>query len=135
MKNNQQSNILTLFSFMVIGLLWFGFRLRYGELRTLPVFTVLNVLILSPVLEELLFRGILQKFVKERLSGGLFAVSYANILVSFIFAILHIPMWGVVHSVLVFLPSLIFGFLYDKTGKIYYSGILHMFYNLNIFIV
>jgi len=120
---------------MFVGVLWFAFRLSEGSLRILPVFTILNVMLVSPVAEEILFRGILQKKLRERISGGIYAISYGNMIASVIFALVHVPFWGVLHSFLVFAPSLIFGFLYDRTGKITYGIFLHIFYNANVFIV
>lgn len=100
-----------------------------------PLKNILIVVLLAPVAEELFFRGVVQSWLKIRFNGQFAFITYANIITSFIFAVIHIPYWGIFHALLVFLPSLIFGFLYDKTGKIHYSVILHIFYNLNIFIV
>lgn len=117
------------------GFVWFGFRLSYGTLAPLPVMDVFVFLFFAPIAEEMFFRGVVQDMLKRRVKGGLLLISYANILTSVFFALVHIPFWGVFHSVLVFIPSLAFGFLFDRTGRLYYSIILHLLYNLNVFIV
>jgi len=92
-------------------------------------------MIFAPVAEELFFRGVLQDAFRVRISGGFFAVSYANILTSVLFALVHIPFWGGAHAGLVFFPSVAFGLLYDRTGRLIYPIALHSLYNLNIFMV
>jgi membrane protease YdiL (CAAX protease family) len=136
MKRNQQSDIFMLIIFMAFGSAWFAFRIfNGGELRMLPIASVFMMLIFAPMAEEMFFRGVVQAWIKQKLTGGLYFISYANILASLFFAFTHVFIWGVSHSIFVYIPSLIFGFLYDRTGKIHYPMILHVFYNFNIFIV
>ena len=64
-----------------------------------------------PVLEEIVFRGLIQDLVHEYVSSrSLGPVSVANLLTTLLFTamhfIYHAPLW----ALLVFLPSLVFGF-------------------------
>lgn len=95
---------------------------------------VFTYLLFAPVAEELFFRGVLQDSMKKKLTGGIFFISFANIVVSAMFALLHMPLWGVLHGGLVFVPSLMFGLLYDRTQRVVYPIILHIVYNFNVFI-
>jgi len=86
--------------------------------------------LLYPVVEELLFRGLLQDLAHRHLTPWrLGPLSHANILVSLVFTGLHFihhpPAWAA--SVLI--PSLIFGFFRDRTGRLTAPILLHVFYN------
>jgi membrane protease YdiL (CAAX protease family) len=83
-----------------------------------------------PVIEEWLFRGLLQGYLQNRLKNqGIGIVSYANLLTSLLFSALHLfshpPLWA--GAVLV--PSLIFGYFKDRTGRLGAPIALHVFYN------
>lgn len=96
---------------------------------------VLHFLILAPILEELVFRGIGQKEILKYWDQRFWIFSGANIVTSFLFAGFHL--WGnnVTHSLLVFFPSLIFGVLYERYSSVVPSIGVHSMYNLNVFFV
>lgn len=86
--------------------------------------------LLYPIVEELLFRGLLQDLAHRYLKPWrLGPLTHANILVSLVFTSLHFinhpPAW----AVSVFVPSLIFGFFKDRTGGLTAPILLHVFYN------
>jgi membrane protease YdiL (CAAX protease family) len=94
-----------------------------------PVMFLLPVLV-YPILEEIVFRGLIQELVHDYLSkSSLGPVSVANLLTSLLFAGLHFvyhpPLW----AALVFFPSLVFGFFKDRTGSLTAPILLHVFYN------
>ena len=83
-----------------------------------------------PVVEEILFRGLVQELVRDYFSTArLGPLTVANIVTSLLFAGLHFiyqpPLW----AALVFIPSLVFGHFKDRSGKLTAPIILHMFYN------
>jgi membrane protease YdiL (CAAX protease family) len=83
-----------------------------------------------PVLEEIVFRGLVQELVQEYISARtLGPLSVANLLTSLLFTgmhfLYHAPLW----AALVFLPSLVFGFFKDRTGRLLAPILLHGFYN------
>jgi len=89
------------------------------------------LIVFYPVVEELAFRGVIQEFIgsKTKQYPSFFHVSVANILTSMLFVAMHFvhhtPLW----ALLVFVPSLIFGYFKEQYGHIGYSIFLHMFYN------
>jgi membrane protease YdiL (CAAX protease family) len=86
--------------------------------------------LLYPVLEEVVFRGLIQELVHDYISTRVFGpVSMANLLTSVLFAGLHLlsqpPHW----AALVFFPSLVFGFFKDRHRSLVAPIMLHAFYN------
>lgn len=87
--------------------------------------------IVFPIVEELAFRGFLQTFLIRTLTGKkeVFpTLTVANIITSILFSLVHLPS-GLLHSLQVFFPSLIFGWFKDKHGSVLPSVVLHVFYN------
>ena len=83
-----------------------------------------------PVLEEIVFRGLLQELAQEYISRRtLGPISLANLLTSLVFTgfhfLNHAPLW----AALVFFPSLVFGFFKDRYGTLTAPILLHGFYN------
>jgi membrane protease YdiL (CAAX protease family) len=102
---------------------------QWGWPLAAPLQFLLPALI-YPVLEEIVFRGLLQERVRERISQRTFGpLSVANLLTSVVFTgvhfIYHPPLW----AALVFFPSLVFGFFKDRTRRLGAPIILHIFYN------
>jgi len=90
----------------------------------------LKLVVVSPVLEEILFRGLLQELTHDYLSkAALGPLTLANFLTSVLFAgahfFYHAPQW----AALVFFPSLVFGFFKERTAGLTAPIILHAFYN------
>jgi hypothetical protein len=94
-----------------------------------PIDYLLPVLF-YPVLEEVVFRGLLQELAQEYISRRtLGPISHANLLTSLVFTgfhfVNHAPLW----AALVFFPSLVFGFFKDRYGTLTAPILLHGFYN------
>lgn len=95
----------------------------------------LSCVLLQPVLEEVVFRGILQaELLRTRWGGGRMGhVTVANAVCSVAFTGLHFihhpPLWAA--SVLV--PSLIFGGLRERHGTVAAPMAMHVLYNLEFF--
>jgi hypothetical protein len=90
--------------------------------------------LLYPVVEEIVFRGLIQELVRDTVSRqSLGPVTLANLLTSLLFTgmhfIYHAPLW----AALVFFPSLVFGFFKDRTQQLIAPIILHVFYNAGYF--
>ena len=89
------------------------------------------LIIFYPVVEELAFRGVIQEVIatKTKQYHNLYSITVANILTSVLFVLMHFvhhtPLW----ALLVFVPSLIFGYFKDQYENILPSIFLHMFYN------
>lgn len=83
--------------------------------------TVLFVVIIAPILEEIMFRGIICK--KLLILGE----GYAIILPAAFFALCHGNFYQLFYA---FTLGCFFSFIYVKTGKLVYSIIYHMVINL-----
>ena len=90
------------------------------------------LIVFYPVVEELAFRGVIQEFIasKTKQYPSFFYLSVANIVTSLLFVAMHFvhhtPLW----AMLVFIPSLVFGYFKEQYGHIGASIFLHMFYNV-----
>lgn len=90
--------------------------------------------LLYPVVEELVFRGLVQDLAHRYLTPWrLGPLTHANILTSVVFTALHFinhpPLWAAA----VFIPSLLFGFFKDRSGTLSAPVFLHVFYNAGYF--
>ena len=98
----------------------------------------LFLVLVYPVLEELVFRGLLQGWLMQRpaLQRGYAGFTLANVLTSSLFAALHVFTHAALMALLVLLPSLLFGYFRDRfSGWLLPSMLLHMYYNLGYFLV
>ena len=89
------------------------------------------LILFYPLIEELAFRGVIQEYIasKTKQYSSLWHISVANIATSVLFVLMHFvhhtPMW----AMLVFIPSLLFGYFKEQYADIRASIFLHMFYN------
>jgi membrane protease YdiL (CAAX protease family) len=96
-----------------------------------------SLVLLQPLVEELLFRGLLQgKLVALRWGRRRFAgLTRANWTVSLLFTALHFishpPLWAAG----VLLPSLLYGYFRDRHDSVYPAIALHVFYNAGYFLL
>jgi len=92
---------------------------------------------LYPLLEEWLFRGLLQPQLLgyRPLRARLLGLSGANLLTSLLFGAVHLfahpPLWAAA----VIVPSLIFGAFRDRYHSVVPAILLHGFYNLGYFLL
>ena len=87
-----------------------------------------------PILEEILFRGLVQDLAHRHLRPWhLGPISHANLLTSLLFTALHFihqpPLWAAA----VIFPSLVFGYFKDKYQGLTAPILLHVFYNAGFF--
>lgn len=98
---------------------------------------LLSLIVWQPLLEEMLFRGVIQGQLRGARWGKVkwLGMSYANLLTSALFALSHLlyhtPLWALA----VFAPSLIFGHLRDRYASIYPPLLLHFYYNAGYFLL
>ncbi|MDM5263292.1 JDVT-CTERM system glutamic-type intramembrane protease [Sulfurovum sp. XTW-4] len=101
------------------------------QLVSFDMRSLLFLIIFYPVVEELAFRGVIQEYIaaKTKEYPSFFYLSIANIVTSLLFVAMHFvhhtPLW----AMLVFIPSLVFGYFKEQYGHIGASIFLHMFYN------
>jgi len=123
---------------LVAGMLFWLALAALGKAGPLHGWAALAVLVLlQPLLEELLFRGLIQgklltrNWGKRRFAG----FTLANLATSLLFTALHFashpPLWAAG----VLLPSLLFGYFRDRHDSIYPAIALHVFYNAGYFLL
>ncbi len=103
---------------------------------------ILTTLLLTALPEEFFFRAYLQsrlislmqisKRGRARITRFVLD-NIANIYVSIFFALLHLPVQGV-KGLMVFFPSLLFGWIYQKTSDLLLVVLSHALANLILFI-
>lgn len=91
---------------------------------------IVVIMICTGYLEELVFRGVMQHTMRETQSTFV-----SNLVVSLIFAALHIGYLSVADYIFVFTASMILGILYEKTGSLLGITIAHGVTNVLLFIV
>ncbi|MBN2125228.1 MAG: CPBP family intramembrane metalloprotease [Deltaproteobacteria bacterium] len=104
-------------------------RVGRGPFSLAPILATvffINACLISPVVEEFLFRGILYRGMRERLGIWLSAG-----LVSLLFAMIHLRFSG--QALVPFLGSIIFCLGYEKNKSIWTPILLHIGGNLLIF--
>lgn len=99
----------------------------------IPYLIPLQLLLIGPG-EELLFRGVIQNRLREQ-----FAAWPAILIASLTFAPAHIlalsggPTAILVSVGVLFVPSIAFGFIYERTGNIVVPALTHGLYNATLF--
>lgn len=108
--------------------------LPWERLWSLPF---LSLTIWQPIIEELFFRGLIQGQLRrlERGRRSFIDISIANLLTSAMFVFAHLVSHSLAWSLLVLIPSLLFGLLRDRFESVYPSIVLHIFYNAGYFLL
>ncbi|MDH5527032.1 MAG: JDVT-CTERM system glutamic-type intramembrane protease [Nitrospirota bacterium] len=121
---------------MVWGVMWVTLPLAPASLKQLFGWPYLYLVFITPLLEELSFRGALMGWFRDyawgrtRVAG---AITRANLMASVLFCAVHFiyhpPMWAAA----VFVPSLVFGHLRDRTRSVIPPILMHCWYNAGYF--
>jgi uncharacterized protein len=101
---------------------WFDPDLAWGQ-RIDVAATILDTVVLTPVFEEIVFRGLLFATLRRRFGTGAAAVLSASV-----FAIAH--GYGVLGFAAVFWSGLLWAFAYERTGSLLPSMAAHAADNL-----
>ena len=107
------------------------FEIWFGDAKGLTVFklaAIFSAVVAAPVVEELVFRGLLQRLL-QRLTGH---AALAIILTSLAFMATHSP-WTTQPPI--FLLSLFLGFLYFRSGTILAPMLMHALFNAMQFVL
>lgn len=90
--------------------------------------------LLYPVMEEIVFRGLVQDLAHRHLRPWrLGPLSHANVLTSLLFTGLHFMVHPPLWAAAVLVPSLVFGFFKDRYRSLTAPILLHVFYNAGYF--
>lgn len=123
--------LLALFATLQAGQWLFGPEFGLEKHQTLEelqnasaavkVFLVFSTLIVVPIFEELLFRGLMQSALRGYLSGPWPAI----VITSLVFAAMHPG----THFLGIFVLSICLGYAYEKSGSLVRSILIHIFFN------
>ena len=96
---------------------------------------LLSLIIWQPLVEEVLFRGIIQGQFAKRDWGkrSWLSISGANVAASVLFAAIHLINSSPLFALSVIAPSLVFGYFRDYCNSVYPSIIIHSAYNAMVF--
>jgi len=107
--------------------------------NALPGLMTMFMLVLArPVLEEIVFRGLLQGWLYRfsRAAANRHGITCANIATSLLFAAMHLYAHPPFMAALIFIPSLVFGYFRDRfNGRLAAPITLHCFYNGGYFLL
>ena len=124
----------------VWGIVWANLAPTFTVANQSVLLIVFMTVIWYPVLEEVLFRGVIQGSLIKKSIGKkkIIGLTNANWITSIIFVAAHIFYQPVTWALLVIFPSLVYGYFRDRYSSIYPSIVLHMTYNagfiaINIF--
>ena len=85
--------------------------------------------LLYPILEELVFRGLIQGWLLKKIHWALGPLSGANLLTSVLFAAAHLLHQSPLLAASIFIPSLVFGWLRERHGRLAGCMLVHGGYN------
>jgi membrane protease YdiL (CAAX protease family) len=90
---------------------------------------IVSTVVLAPVGEELLFRGIIQTLLRNRLGAALphYAAVVSLVLTSVIFAVFHVG--SPQDTPAIFLLALALGYTYERTGRLLAPMLIHSLFN------
>ena len=124
--------LVTLVGTVITGVaLWHWLPHGYAAHIAASPWLILNIVLIYPVVEELLFRGFIQaELLRHRLTAiRHLGISRANMLTSILFVGLHLihqaPLWAL--SVLV--PSLVLGHFRERYDSLLAPMLLHILFN------
>ena len=119
---------LLIFMLLPVPIFWAVWLFGITEPK-LTFSSILVVLILYPVIEEILFRGVIQVWLLNSINYDYRGISVANLITSFLFILAHSitgsPLW----SAATFIPSLIFGYSFERYKSLKAPIFLHCYYN------
>lgn len=118
-------------AFPVWALIWIKAAPTFSVANRSVILVIFITVIWHPILEEILFRGVIQGSLIKKPFGQKTIIGFtiANWSTSLLFAIAHLWYQPVAWALLVFFPSLIYGFFRDRYSSIYPCITLHAVYN------
>lgn len=96
----------------------------FGTTSVGLIITIVLVVILAPVVEELVFRGLIQKWLSSRMS-----MWFAIILTSALFALYHLSFWAAPLNIALGICT---GYLAQKRATLHPALFLHIAYNATL---
>ncbi len=117
-----------------------GFWQAWDFDEALNLWWIINFCVLMPIVEELIFRDVFHRWLHEQWRGFAFKsrlsqfLSPANIFTSLIFASLHLMSQPWQWAAMVIVPSLIFGYFFERHNSVLPCIKLHSAFNSAFFL-
>ncbi len=127
--------IFPLIVFVLVSIYFIYCILSYG-VYYITLYNIILYLFASPILEEYIFRYIVQNKTNKLKNSSFLFISFGNLFSSILFATIHFLLNDFYFiTFLTFFPSLFFGYLYDSYNSLKIPIFFHSFFNINIFIL
>jgi membrane protease YdiL (CAAX protease family) len=112
-----------------------GVGVTGSRLLHLSAAGAIGLLVVQPFLEELLFRGVIQGWLRDRSWGRsrTIGVSAANLTTSILFVAAHLAAQPLQWAIAVVAPSLVFGYFRDRYDSVLPGLLLHIAFNAAFF--
>ncbi|MEN8171059.1 MAG: JDVT-CTERM system glutamic-type intramembrane protease [Pseudomonadota bacterium] len=95
----------------------------------------IQLVLIFPLLEEAVFRGLIQETIARRFNAHLGPLSHANIATSILFVLAHLFNHPALWAIAIFIPSLIFGYFRERYNHLLPPILLHIIYNSCYFLI
>jgi len=111
--------------------LWYALPHGFAADIVASPLLLVNVLLLYPLVEELLFRGVIQRALLNRPSLVIndFGISRANLITSILFVGLHLVNQSPAWALAILVPSLTLGHIYERYQRLPAPIFLHIIFN------
>lgn len=102
-------------------------------LQTNTLYTLYATIIFAPFVEELVFRGVIYKQIRDKMGvlAGTIISSLIFALMHFIISIANNDMSDLIFLPVYMAPAIVFCMAYEKTNNIFISILIHLISNLN----
>ncbi|MEE2733066.1 MAG: JDVT-CTERM system glutamic-type intramembrane protease [Pseudomonadota bacterium] len=99
--------------------------------------TILLIILLIPLCEEIVFRGLLQNELASygRLRRTLLGLSWDNLISSTLFTLVHVFYFESALLLAIEAPALLFGYFYSQYRRLIFPVLLHIWYNAHALLV
>ena len=119
------------------GIVWiFGFGLDFDSFARASFRTV-AILLIFPVLEEIVFRGLIQDYLSNKITDwdSFLGITWANWLTTLLFCVTHLVTRSMLVASLVIVPSLLLGALRDRGFSIKALAAIHLYWNGGVYLL
>ena len=114
----------------------FGFGLDFGSFAR-SSFRTAAILLIFPVLEEIVFRGLIQDYLSNKITDwdSFLGITWANWLTTLLFCATHLVTRSLLVASLVIVPSLLLGALRDRGFSITALAAIHVYWNGGVYLL
>ena len=129
-------NSKSLHIILYIMILVYIISIAFYGVKNISVYNIILFLFASPLVEEYIFRGLVQKKIQKYIKYTFFSyITLSNIITSIIFTACHfVADSNFIVTTLIFIPSIYLGILYDQYKSIKHPFFAHSILNIIVFI-